>query len=45
MRLSRQFQACFLFFLRKGFEHKKAPERKTNDFQVFVRIKNVAFVV
>ena len=33
MRSSGTFQAC-LFFLRKGFERKKAPKRKANDFQL-----------
>ena len=47
MRLSRQFQDCLLlFFYQKVLEkHQKAPKRKTNNFQFFVRIKNVAFVV
>ena len=31
LRLLGQFQAC-LFFLRKGFERKKAPKPKANDF-------------
>ena len=32
LRLLGQFQAC-LFFLQKGFERKKAPKPKANDFQ------------
>ena len=35
MRLSGPFQAC-LFFLRKDFEHKKAPKRL---LEVFVHKK------
>ena len=31
LRLPGQFQDC-LFFLRKDFERKKAPKRKTKDF-------------
>ena len=46
MRLSGQFQAClFIFFYEKVLTVKIAPKRKTNDFQVFARTKNVAFVV
>ena len=45
MSLSGQFRACLFIFLRKGFECKKEPKRKTKDFQVFARIKNAAFVV
>ena len=44
MRLSGQFQAC-LFFYKKVLGVNKAPKRNTKDFQVFARIKNVAFVV
>ena len=52
MRLSGQFESClfiYLFSLQKGFECKKSPKRKTNNFQVFQEIlaciKNVAFAV
>ena len=44
MKLSRKFQT-YLFFLQKAFERKIAPKRKTKDFQFFVPIKNVAFVI
>ena len=48
MRLSRQFQAC-LFVVGLFYEYilsiKITSKRKTNDFQVLARIKNVAYVV
>ena len=41
----RTISSLFIF-LRTVFERKKkAPKRKTKVFQVFVRIKNVVFVV
>ena len=42
MRLSGRFQTC-LFFLRKGFERKKAPKARQTTFtllEVFVLPKN-----
>ena len=48
MRLSRQFQAC-LFVVGLFYEYilsiKITSKRKTSDFQVLARIKNVAYVV